>query len=606
MKSRLTFILINILSFAVLAVEPLVDHRDPVVHQWLKFMKYEKKQGRYQSPVTNPAFFLAEGGAKDATLELQKSIEQFSKNLPTSDQHPQCLYPARYEILRKKFPLAKPVACASFDTWRDAYGVTNINILYGSQYISNPTSAFGHSFFLIDSDKTIEYMRVTYNYGADIPKDPGIGLVVDGLGGGYKGYYSVVPLYHRLHSYNDIENRDIWEYTLKLTPEERDLVVKGLWEVQEKFSAPYYFLTGNCASELLEIVNVVRPALSLKTSSALYSSPQEIFRVLHENDLIASFKYRPSLGKQLDQKFKALSEKQMLQFEEALTTTQDFPRDALLAETALSYVQLMRQKNLDETPESLKPFERKALLARAEIKDSPLFQVPKESWPAAPHQAQGPQVIGLGRSKENSNAATSFVLRPAFHDLMQTDAGFLTDSSIDVLTFEGSIPDGDKARIDSLTLGKIVNFREVKTYDPLATSWMVGGKFIRNPFLKEELRYRLDVATEIGFATRASSLLLFGLAGLDLRDGSVEPFGRFGFGPRVGAIGTFGHWKIYATHRMSWQSSDAQTWLKRESDFKLRYNLNQAWDLLAQYYREETARNDKNHEKTDASIRYSF
>lgn len=90
---------------------------------------------------------------------------------------------------------------------------------------------------------------------------------------------------------------------------------------------------------------------------------------------------------------------------------------------------------------------------------------------------------------------TKITLRPAFHDLMQTDAGFLTDSSIDVLALEGSIADGKSLRLESLTLGRIVNFREVKIYDPLATSWIIGGKVLRNPFLEDDLRYHFVVSS---------------------------------------------------------------------------------------------------------------
>lgn len=602
----------RLIMFGCLAISinafALDQSRDALVRQWRALMNYETKNGAYESSVLNPAFFLSPNGAKDADQELQKTLQVFSEVQSPSDHHPQCLYPARYDILRKTFLLAPPVPCPNFDSWRRSYGITNINVLYGSQYISTPTSAFGHAFFLIDSDTTSEYLRATYNYGADIPADVGARLVIDGLGGGFRGNYSVIPLYHRLHSYNDIENRDIWEYTLALTPAERDLVVKYLWEVQDKFSAPYYFLTGNCASSILETLNIVRPGLNLKTSSPIFTSPQEIFRVLDQHGLIASVKYRPSLEKQLDRKLNSLSKNQLQEFKQILSSKKELPKDALLAETVLTFVQFQRVKNQGATPEPLKSIERKALLARAEIADAPPFDFPRAEWPARPHEAQGPQLIGVGRSDGSPGAATTFVLRPAFHDLMQTDAGFLNNSSIDVLSIEGRIPDGREPTIEALTLARVINFRETKVYDPMATSWMIEAKVLRNPFLENGLRYHLVVSPEIGFATQllTPSLLLFGLAGMDVREGDAEPFGKFDAGSRIGIVGTLGRIKTFLSYRVTWQSADAQSWQKREAEIKVRYNLNQAWDLLAEFQQAESAGSEDLFRDLDLSLRYSF
>jgi hypothetical protein len=605
MLLRLTFYFCLLFSSQAFAS---FDISDPTVRQWLDFMKYKSKNKTYQSPISNPAFFISQDGEKDGKKEFQATIETFNKILPSSDKHPQCVFPARYEILKQKFSLAPPVVCPNFDSWRKDYQITSVNVLYGSQFISTPTSAFGHAFFLIDSDTTIEYSRVTYNYGADIPADVGARLIIDGLFGGFRGTYTVIPLYHRLHSYNDIENRDIWEYTLALTETERDLLVKLLWEVQQKYSAPYYFLTGNCASIILDMLNIVRPGLDLKTSSPFYTSPQEIFRVLDRKKLIADVKYRPSLEKQLDQKLKVLSKSQTQTFKNIVQNGEDFPKDFLLAETVIGYVQLQRQKNQGTTPPSLVSVEKKALLARSQIPEASAYHFPKLDWPPPPQEAQGPNLLGIGRSQALHSNMTSVVIRPAFHDLMQTDAGFLPNSSIDVLVLNGRIPDGKDLRLETLTLGKIVNFREVKMYDPLATSWMVGGEVRRNPFYEIENKYFLNLSADFGFASQNlhPSVLLFVMLGFDARDGEIIPFGRFGSGPRLGAVATIGRIKAFLSYRLTWQSEEARTWQKREADVKIRYNLNQEWDFLAEFQQQETAHSEDFYSESGLSLRYSF
>jgi hypothetical protein len=593
------------ISFHAMALD---QSGDPSLDQWRALMKYERKNGRLQSPIMDSSFFLSKEGATNADEELRTELQTFSKLQPSSDQHPQCQYPARYELLRKKFSLAPPVPCPNFDSWRRSYGITRINVLYGSQFISTPTSAFGHAFFLIDSDTTREYLRATYNYGADIPEDVGIRLISDGIGGGFRGNYSVVPLYQRLHSYNDIENRDIWEYSLALSPDERDFIVKYLWEAQDKFAAPYYFLTGNCASEILETLNLARPGLHLKTSSPLFTSPQEIFRVLAQNDLVADVHFRPSLEKQLDRKLRRLSASQLQEFRNIVASPQETPHDATLAESILSFIQLQRVKNQGVTPDTLKQLERNALIARAEAGDVQPFRFAAQDWPAPPHEAQGPQVLALGHAETTSGPVTSFALRPAFHDLMQTDAGFLDNSSIDILAVRGQIPTNGAPRLETLTLARIVNFREIKVYDPLALSWIMEGKLVRNPYLPSSLRYYLNLSPEMGFATEflRPSVLLFALAGLEFRDHEAQPFGKAGYGPRVGLVGTFGRFKTFLSYRLTWQSPDAESWQKRETEIDVRYNLNRSWDLLAEYNQQETAANESVVRDQTLSFRYSF
>lgn len=569
-------------------------------------MNYKLKGSHYQSLVKNPNFFITANGANQAPLELEKTLQLFSELKPASEQHPQCQFPARYTILRQHFKnLAPPIRCPNFDAWRESYGLTSINVMYGSQYISNPTSSFGHSFFLLDSNRTLEYMRVTYNYGADIPPDVGARLVIDGLGGGFDGSYSVVPLFHRLHSYNDIENRDIWEYSLALTRDEQDLLLKILWEYQEKYTAPYYFLTGNCASVILETIQIVRPGLTLKTTSPFFSSPQEIFRVLYKNGLIKDLKYRPSSQKRLDDKLTQMSSEEKMDLKDFLSEKKELPKNNLVIESALDYIQFYRQKNGGETPHDLKSLEKKALLARAEMQGISKLQIPEQNWPTPPHEAQGPNLLSIGRSSKDK---ILYTLRPAFHDFLQSDAGFLPNSAIDVLSIDGSIPDRKSPQVESLTLGRLINFREVKVYDPFATSWILNSQIVRNSYFEDQQRYHLLLSPEIGWASKIYSvpLLVYILVGADARNGSIEPYGRLAFTTRAGILGSIGRFKTFISHRLGWQSEDAQTWLKRETELKLRYNLSPQWDLIGEFHIEETAEREYTRDETGFSMRYSF
>ena len=59
-----------------------------------------------------------------------------------------------------------------------------------------------------------------------------------------------------------MEERDIWEYPLKLNPDEVNMMVLHSIELQN-ISTKYYFLDENCTLNLLFIIEAGRPSLQL-------------------------------------------------------------------------------------------------------------------------------------------------------------------------------------------------------------------------------------------------------------------------------------------------------------------------------------------------------
>ena len=61
----------------------------------------------------------------------------------------------------------------------------------------------------------------------------GFAYAVKGIFGLYKGYYSILPYYVKVREYNDLERRDVWEYTLNLTPPEVVRMFRHIWELRD-------------------------------------------------------------------------------------------------------------------------------------------------------------------------------------------------------------------------------------------------------------------------------------------------------------------------------------------------------------------------------------
>ena len=92
--------------------------------------------------------------------------------------------------------------------------------------MNNPSSLFGHTLLRIDTArKGTQLLAHGANYGAYTDGENSVLFAVYGLTGGYYGGWTVKPYYDIINTYNNIENRDIWELNLDLTPQEIDMFV---------------------------------------------------------------------------------------------------------------------------------------------------------------------------------------------------------------------------------------------------------------------------------------------------------------------------------------------------------------------------------------------
>jgi len=61
-----------------------------------------------------------------------------------------------------------------------------------------------------------------------------------------------MPYYLKVREYNDMENRDVWEYELDLSHDTIDRVLMHVWELGPIYF-DYYFFDENCSYYLLEL-----------------------------------------------------------------------------------------------------------------------------------------------------------------------------------------------------------------------------------------------------------------------------------------------------------------------------------------------------------------
>lgn len=264
---------------------------------WLNLLHYKDGLlGERQSQADDRDFFLASSGAVDALAELEADIRGFFSQ--QSSGHPQCRFPARLHWLnsRLSFKASLPeVSCNKFDSWKEKLDANQVTLLFPSMYLENPASMFGHTFIRFDAIDNNHLLSLTLSYAAATDKTDSILMYSwKGITGGYTGQFFLQPYFQTLIDYSDIEQRDIWEYSLNLNKQEIDQLVRHLWEVNG-ISFEYFFMRENCSFRLLALLDVARENINMSADShPIYAIPVDTVRDIEQAGLIKERFYRPS------------------------------------------------------------------------------------------------------------------------------------------------------------------------------------------------------------------------------------------------------------------------------------------------------------------------
>jgi len=382
-------------------------------------------------------YFLSPVGHRDSRAELRASIEAFkdpSNSMARGRGNPNCLFPARLKILERHLGVRfqTDVACPELEKWRRRLRSDSVALIYASQLVSSPASMMGHTFLTFRSSQQPDYLNLSVGYAADIPEDIGaLRYIYDGLLGGFSGSFSDTPFYERVYEYNNMERRDIWEFTLKLSREERELLIDHLYELKVNAKIRYYFFDENCSFVLLAALQAIRPDKRLVADFPLYVIPIETIKSLSRAGLIGETKYRPSNRTHWLQRYAKLSSRQRAQMR-ALQVVED----SEVLDTSLEYLGMQRHEHGGKlsTPESV--LEREMLVRRAALGQAPALDVVA---PPSPLGSIGTYKLELFSGASRSGAPTGYWgmgFRFAVHQYMDLDDGYLPNSGFNFLNVE--------------------------------------------------------------------------------------------------------------------------------------------------------------------------
>lgn len=558
---------------------------------WQKLMHYEQNNQNYTSLIETKSYFLTPNGRFDPNAEYNAHITAFKDPNNTT----KCTFPARFLYLKSK-GLAKGdlSSCKDYQQYLNDLQPKAITMLFTNAYMSNPSSLFGHTLFRIDTMRSsAQLLAHGANFGADTGDDQGVLYALKGLYGGYYGTFGIKPYYDVINLYNNIENRDIWEYELNLTKEEQELFVALIWELKEA-KIRYYFFTQNCSYLLLSMLEATRPTLNLTSKFNLHAIPLSTLKEINSQNLIKNTTYRPSRQSKLQHRYRQMTNKQKKAFVDIIQNNHIDLSDlktneqADVLETAYQYIQyLYVEQKLELKEYRQKSF--KLLTQRSQITDTNLYfeDLKTGENPIYSHQESA---LSLLLGTKNGNHFQELSLKPAYTSLLDNSYGLLKGAEINLLETKLRHYDiKDHYTLEALDILSIksINGKDVM-FSPFSYDIQFGLKQIFNPKTTKD-SLALTLKTGIGEAynlTHSAKLYVMTVPNIAYGCG-IKENGYLGFGLRAGLYYNNKNFRFntYAEQNYTTSSIYTSATYTLEASYSLSQNLN----LYTSYTHQDTS-----------------
>ena len=489
---------------------------------WLALLHYKREtmSGRFISQADDDNFFLDKDGKTDPHAELVADITAFFR--AGESGHAQCLFPARWSWLKQQLELSDEydVACPQLDIFMQRMSHEKLFLVFPSMYLNNPGSTFGHTFMRFDGDDDSILLSQTLNYAARVDQsDAFVSYISKGLFGGYSGFFRARPYYETVQEYNNIENRDIWEYQLDYTADEIEQLVRHVWEVKG-VDFDYYFFRENCSYRLLALLDVMRPGVQLtgEADFPVYAIPVDTVRALDDAGLILSRKFRASLATQIDDYFQLADDKKaavVLQIiDEDLPADKQVLRDKLevlssdrdkldVLKQAYSILQFSREPDSDKAKAILQ------LTNKLSRSSDVVKQTPVALHEISPEMGHKSLRVAVGYGQQSSLQYMDLGFRAAFHDLLDAPQGYVSGAAINIFDarFKWFVDnDSNNLRLESLSLFNVTSLSPVSQWKT-PVSWLFDFRLDRTQMSATESARNFISRGGLGFSFKQHAVM---------------------------------------------------------------------------------------------------
>ncbi len=556
------------------------------------------------SAVDDQDFFLAPNGKENPKNELNATIKHlFAKDsIDTPSSENKCAFIARYHWLESRLSTNTELSCPEYNDWLAKINPESVSFIFSSAYMNNPTSMFGHTFLRFNKKGKKKYpllTAATVDYVADVTNQRGFLAILIGSMGGFKGYYSIVPYHVKVKTYNDIDNRDIWEYQLNLTESQINNMLMHVWELQG-IGFDYFFFTENCSYNILKLLEIAYPDLNLTDNRGKpWIAPIDMLQLLMKSPgLVAAVSNRPSTYTQIKRKQATLTKgekhflKKIIHIPETINSHEfdALPENkkALILDIASDYIKYQGMTNWSRESNDLSLW-HKLLNKRVhlnyesdEIEIKPLTKKPDEG-----HKTSK---FGIGMGWRDDEYFEELTFRAGYHDLLDPTSGYPLDSQVEILAFSlRHYQENNRVRLERFTL---IDFTSLTPYDPLfiKPSWKLKAAMESIEFNKCDQCYNFTLNAGIGSALESHLLrrevyFIFSEMDIDFSN-AFERNHRLGGGITTGVVADItSRWKILASGTyLGYIAGDVSEDIKMSLQQQFTLNKNTALRLNFNYH----------------------
>lgn len=576
-------------SYVQQLVERAVSDRLHDTRGWRALLHY-KPGGwftQWESQADDTAFFLSPEGKTDPEAELRATLHALAEPVNGSaDDHPQCRFPARYHWLKHRLAIdpgrLKPVMCEQLNAWFDTIRPGSLTLVFPAAYINSPSSMFGHTLLRVnpnDYRKDSALVAYALNYAANADAtDSALVFSVKGLIGGYPGVFSIVPYYEKIREYRDLENRDVWEYSLDFSQQEIDQLMRHAWEVRH-IRFDYYFLTENCSYHMLSLMEVARPQLDLTSDFDIKAIPADTVRAVYDAGLVLATQYRPSSTTVIKHHAAQMTE-QANRLAIAITngelpavrqTIGHWParQQAQVLEQAYDYARFLTTSD----PTARDPRARlnwQLLAERSRLGLKNIWQ-PIDEPPIRSEQGHRTSRLAYVAGMLDDDAYIGLRFRPAYHDVLDPPQGYSAGAQINFLDLSVRYDSAaESLRLDKLTFINVLSLTPRDAYfHPV--SWGVDFAVQRQPARNGEVN-AIQLVANGGYSSRFFPDVTASLLG----EVNARAAGRYDKGYTAGAGLKLN--LLYQQSGYSWQIGvKAVAFSAGEQNLHQRVDLGLAW-----------------------------
>ena len=151
------------------------------------------------------------------------------------------------------------LGCPEFERWADLQNAEGLDLLLAAATSDRPESLYGHLLLAVRyrsaTSVRSQGFEPVYQYGA--VTDSNVDKFDYFTKGLFGGFYAVIqPNTFRGidRLFLQYEQRTLRRYALNLSPKELRQALERIWEAERHITYPYYFLSDNCASMLIDLL----------------------------------------------------------------------------------------------------------------------------------------------------------------------------------------------------------------------------------------------------------------------------------------------------------------------------------------------------------------